>query len=814
MKRFSQLFAAFWMLFAAAATAAVPTAIGLRFARTGTSAESVTVSVVDQDGALISGAAATLTSSHALKATTGAVTDGMLCPNVNANTSPTIVLTFAITGLPEGFSFDNVGMNLYGITASGTAQSTSNSRLWNVAVAQGASASALSSFAALTDFDLTRGHTSAVWNVSSTAAVTAGTELALSLTFTKGTTNAGCYVGIDELILSTGEAPTIPATPTEAIAISDSAYYFLRWFSNSGMLITEEADGSLVVATEDVTQRQYWQLLAAGATDTYYIRNAVTGRYIQSCNLTNSAASLIKTGETPVAYYVPRCTTSSASVYGYYRLTSTDCDSYANTAAAPHGLNKDGASTNIIAWAAGESNTGSWWALEETELTYDLRPFTLSDAIGTPRQTYLIVNAVSGQVLEMSADGSLAWADRDDSDAQSWYFVGTSNAGGGFLIANLGTGRTINVGTDDATRWFVSEGELAETGYLLTPFDTRTDTTTTFTLEGQSLVTFSALRSKYARAAQIYTQPCATVGSIYIANASIAGDAALASLTYPLPTVSGTTVTAEKATKPSNGHILWTLSRARLARGAEATLALTLNAPTSGYTITAYADWNRDGIFEAAYELPFATATETTIAVPADAALGESRLRIRLTDNGLTGADDECTGEVIDFVVSVEEAPAAYTATAVSADEARGTVESALENTTFSATAKPLGNASFLYWKDARVIVGAETSIALTLDHDIALTAFFSPNTADPIVDGIGTSVLEQNVLLNVDATRSSITVETDADVKAVVVFSAAGAIVARSAQKTVQTPGLAPGTYIVKVFTTAGTGSKKVGVR
>ena len=61
---------AIMLLYSVSATAG----IGLRFNRTGTNAQSVTVSVVDEIGAVIDGASATLTSTHDLKASSGNVT--------------------------------------------------------------------------------------------------------------------------------------------------------------------------------------------------------------------------------------------------------------------------------------------------------------------------------------------------------------------------------------------------------------------------------------------------------------------------------------------------------------------------------------------------------------------------------------------------------------------------------------------------------------------------------------------------------------------------------------------------------------------
>ena len=90
-----------WLLLACVATSfAAEDVVRLQFNRTGTNAESVTVNVLDAQGNAISGATATLTSSHNLKETANAVTEAIVCPDVNGNTSPIIQLSFTVKGLP------------------------------------------------------------------------------------------------------------------------------------------------------------------------------------------------------------------------------------------------------------------------------------------------------------------------------------------------------------------------------------------------------------------------------------------------------------------------------------------------------------------------------------------------------------------------------------------------------------------------------------------------------------------------------------------------------------------------------------------
>lgn len=178
----------------------------LTFARTGTDANSVTVSVVDENGAEIEGASATLDfSSHDFKGTAGNVTESILCPNVNANTSPTIKLTFSVTGLSEFYTFNELGLHIHALNGSNVYQDPNDNvvRQWNVDVdAQE------SDFGTLSNIDIAAGITGAnkMWDVSSSSNINTGKEgLTITLTITRGTENKGCFFGLSEIKLTFNE---------------------------------------------------------------------------------------------------------------------------------------------------------------------------------------------------------------------------------------------------------------------------------------------------------------------------------------------------------------------------------------------------------------------------------------------------------------------------------------------------------------------------------------------------------------------------------------------------------------------------------
>ena len=87
------------LLFVVLMSAAANDIVSLTFNRTDTDAASVGVLVKDGEGNAIEGVRAALTSvSHALRGTAGSITSSVVCPNANANTNPTITMTFTVSG--------------------------------------------------------------------------------------------------------------------------------------------------------------------------------------------------------------------------------------------------------------------------------------------------------------------------------------------------------------------------------------------------------------------------------------------------------------------------------------------------------------------------------------------------------------------------------------------------------------------------------------------------------------------------------------------------------------------------------------------
>ena len=513
-----------------------------------------------------------------------------------------------------------------------------------------------------------------------------------------------------------------------------AGYYTIEWKTSTGSYIAEEADGSMVITNYDEAKRIFWEFVPTDKPNCFYVRNTATGRYMQSCNLEPSSASRVSTGKNPVEYYVAKNMTAGAATYGQYWFSSTDCANYDKTASSPRCLNKDGASNYIITWTAGNSNVGSFWTLHETEDLYDLRPFMAGSAY-----RYLLMNDAN-QALESSDEDVLTWAKRTEDLAQSWYFEGESNRAGGYQIINAKTGKALN----DGTAYVVVQDLTADNAvYAFRPFATKEDAATELTLEGKNRFTFRAVRSEFSRSAQIYHMPCGALAGLYITSLTLTGEAAVNPLTYPI-----TSATGAESVAPSDWFTLYVRDKAEVVAGKSCDLSVTLNqTPEEGYTATAYFDWNRDGVFEAATELDVASTMTATIPVPADAKEGKTRMRIRITDNGLTDAEDEAIGQIFDAIIHLVAAQDEFRLTAKPNDTTRGTVSIARNGDEVVVEAIAQGDARFVAWREGNQQLSTSQQYAFTLDHNTDLTAVFTPNTdIVTLIEGVEVRVPANNV--------------------------------------------------------------------
>ena len=237
--------------------------------------------------------------------------------------------------------------------------------------------------------------------------------------------------------------------------------------------------------------------------------------------------------------------------------------------------------------------------------------------------------------------------------------------------------------------------------------------------------------STFSRSVQMYSVPCGTTGSIYLKKADIEGSDILSELHYSV------------SSKPSKSHVIYTDQKAEVKQGGTLPLSVTLSGSNANIRTFAYADWDRDGVFEVSQEI---TGGTTTFKVPADAKIGQGRLRIRVTDTDTEGAEDDVIGFCYDFLVNVVSGDAEIEWTVEVNDETRGIASAEEVGGTLKATVTPLGDSVFKGWKLMHSyfkgeIIGTTTEIEVPLTQSVRLVAILTPNTNE--ASGIETTERE-----------------------------------------------------------------------
>ena len=244
----------------------------------------------------------------------------------------------------------------------------------------------------------------------------------------------------------------------------------------------------------------------------------------------------------------------------------------------------------------------------------------------------------------------------------------------------------------------------------------------------------SDVRSRYSRELGVYNLSCGTAGSAYLTTLRLEGDAVTDEIDY----------TAQSA--PSLYYNLLRKDRATVTPGATANLSYTAKNMDGNYKVMAYFDWNGDGVFETMSSLGTGSTGSLNFTVPEDATLGDTHIRLRLTDNALEEAEDDVNGFIYEILATIANADASQrTLTICSCDNNRGkamlvgltgvvkedgsTTLTADRGTTVTVEATPRGNASFKGWAIDGVTVSTESTYEFALTQSVTLTALFSPNT-------------------------------------------------------------------------------------
>ncbi len=320
--------------------------------------------------------------------------------------------------------------------------------------------------------------------------------------------------------------------------------------------------------------------------------------------------------------------------------------------------------------------------------------------------------------------------------------------------------------------------------------------------------------SPYARANGIYFLPCGTVDRAYLKNLAIRGKDVTDELNY------------SATARPSKAYTLHTSDKATVQRDGTFELSYTAEGISADTHVGMWFDWDGDGVFDICHSKDGESQGTIAINVPDTARLGKSRLRIRLTDNAMTEAEEDVIGTVYDFIVNVSAMKTDRIVTVSPNDTLRGSV--VLENAEgtpladgstvcaagdrFTVKAIKKGNAVFRGWKKENTIISTASEYSFDVTQDMELTAVFSPNTQ--VTTGIDNVNGNQPATVKTSLTLSPsgiLSAHSSSPVRRILVYTPSGRRVAQAKAAEVPVKHLPKGTYVVKVTTDAGESGQKI---
>lgn len=214
------------------------------------------------------------------------------------------------------------------------------------------------------------------------------------------------------------------STPTNFS--TTKSYTILNRNDNGGTTyLQDNGNSDKVVALGAISDESYWKFTPTGNPNCFYVSNATTGLYLQSCS-TNLQE--VKLGEMPVEYYIEEKTTEGAGMYG---MASTDQATY-DFSSGTIGLNwKDRKDTGReydtgqgYAAVAG-TNHRSFWKIEKKEEEasspfLEERKYTFANF---QDNNYLMKDGRTGQVIVETGQTANSLWQFEPSGEDNCYYV-------------------------------------------------------------------------------------------------------------------------------------------------------------------------------------------------------------------------------------------------------------------------------------------------------------------------------------------------------------------------------------------------------
>lgn len=212
-------------------------------------------------------------------------------------------------------------------------------------------------------------------------------------------------------------------------------------------------NGTDIVAVGSFNSNSYWYFESSGKTDCYYVKNATTGKYMQS---TKTSGQAVATGTYPVEICVKLCSAEGDGMFGFASTDQTTYDFTSGTIGA--NWNADGYVQGYDA-ESGKNHRSFWKVVEEAMPQPSSDPDDLlsmtGTTIGAGADIYLY-NIDKNVWLQNNDWNTSYWTTRAEAGTRG-FDVGLSISNGGWVMnPKFGKNHSINysgyfLDTDQAT---------------------------------------------------------------------------------------------------------------------------------------------------------------------------------------------------------------------------------------------------------------------------------------------------------------------------------------------------------------------------
>ena len=435
------------------------TEVHVTFSNTGTTwtGATYTVNAKDAEDNAVDGISATGSSDSGLKQPQNNVTSSMLFFDCQTSTCSNKTVTFTLTGVPAGSSFNTISLPMYAVTFGGGWQ---NPQTRHVNVGLNVTGGITKSFDQITDFNITEiasGNLNGNLVFSSSESMVAtGDPIVVSFTFSTGTSNAGCFMAFESLNLTNQVDPyddpydgktfiirhANPAQATKHLAIAD--------------------DGEKVVFSTRNDGLEAWTFEATGTPGQYKLSNPNIGYLKNTANETECTLDFTTDGEeaaiVAIADYTPTSGQATEGLTGVVTLTNTATNKqlFNNAEANTKAYFGYGAATASNSWGcqfiieeyvapsellptfeaqAPNAITSGWYQIKWDDTDSDTKTGVVSSPNGKFVKNYDTDITVSDKAYPLYLDTENGVPATADESAKTYVYVDRANANVGTVAS-------------------------------------------------------------------------------------------------------------------------------------------------------------------------------------------------------------------------------------------------------------------------------------------------------------------------------------------------------------------------------------------